>query len=227
MFAAGDAPAPRAAPGRAPPAPPRPRPGRPAASSAARSVASKRAVSSQDGLVAAARRTSRVDRRRRRPRAPTRAAQRADRARPSRRRRSHSKRRDPHRAARLPQLRGQLVDLGGAQLVGDPVGDEAGGALDDLLAHLEVVLLQGAAGGDEVDDPVAEADQRRQLDRALDLDHLDLAAGLLEVALGDPRVLGRDPHHPEAALGLARGASSPRRPARTIRQRPKPRSSSS
>ncbi len=96
-----------------------------------------------------------------------------------------------------------------AQLVGDPVGDEARRALDDLLAHLEVVLLQGAAGGDEVDDAVGEADQRRQLDRALDLDHLDLAAGRLEVALGDARVLGRDPHHPEAPLGLAQALVAP------------------
>ena len=71
---------------------------------------------------------------------------------------------------------GQLVDLGGAQLVGDAVGDEAGGALDDLLAHLEVVLLQRAAGRDQVDDAVGEADQRRQLDRALDLDRLHLAS---------------------------------------------------
>ena len=63
--------------------------------------------------------------------------------------------------------------------------------------------LPGCAGGDEVDDAVAEADQRRQLDRALDLDHLDLAAGLLEVALGDARVLGRDPHHPQPPLRLA------------------------
>ena len=86
--------------------------------------------------------------------------------------------------------------------MGDAVGDEAGGALEDLLAHLEVVLFQGAAGGDQVDDAVGEADQRRQLDRALDLDHFDLAAGPLEVALGDARVLGRDPHHPQAPLGL-------------------------
>src|SRR6476620_9593937 len=87
--------------------------------------------------------------------------------------------RGPSSRARLPQLRGQLVDLGGAQFVGDPVGDEAGGALDDLLAHLEFVLFQGAAGGDEVDDAVGEAAQRRQLDRPLDFDHFDLAAGRL------------------------------------------------
>ncbi len=84
--------------------------------------------------------------------------------------------------------------------MGDPVGDEARRADDDLLPHLEFVLLQGAAGGDEVDDAVGEADQRRQLDRALDLDHLDLAAGGLEVALGHARVLGRDPHQAQAPL---------------------------
>ena len=198
-------PAPRAAPASsAASAALRPAPGRPAADSSGDSVASKRSVSSQHAP-------------RRRARARPRCSIGADvdaAHRPRRPRREPSSAIDlraplpleaprPHRAARLAQPRGQLVDLGGAQLVGDPVGDEAGGALDDLLAHLEVVLLQGAAGGDQVDDAVAEADQRRQLDRALDLDHLDLAAGALEVALGDARVLGRDPHHPEAALGLA------------------------
>src|SRR5690349_5794168 len=77
----------------------------------------------------------------------------------------------------LAQFRGETVDLPRPQLVGNAVGDEASGALEDLLAHLEVVLFQGAAGGDEVDDAVGEADQRRQLDRALDLDHFHLATG--------------------------------------------------
>jgi hypothetical protein len=82
-------------------------------------------------------------------------------------------------------------------------------ALDDLLAHLEVVLVQGATGRDQIDDPSAEPDQRRQLDRSLHLDHLDLAPGLLEVALGDPRVLAGDPHHPQPPLRLAEAARRP------------------
>ena len=52
---------------------------------------------------------------------------------------------------------------------------------DDLLAHHEVVLAQRGAGGGEVDDRLHDAGQRGELDRALDLDDLRLAAGLLEV----------------------------------------------
>src|SRR5690606_16057876 len=48
----------------------------------------------------------------------------------------------PSSPARLAQARGERVDLRRAQLVGDAVGDEAGAALDDLLAHLQPVLLQ-------------------------------------------------------------------------------------
>ena len=53
---------------------------------------------------------------------------------------------------------------------------------DDLLADDEAVLAQRRAGRGEVDDRLDQAGQRRELDRALDLDDLGLAAGLLEVA---------------------------------------------
>ena len=110
---------------------------------------------------------------------------------------------DPHWRRRLPQPLGQRVHLAGAQLVGHAVGDQAGRAAGDLLAHLELVLGQRPPGVDEVHDPVGEPDDRRQLDRPLDLDHLGLATRLLEVALRRARVLGRDPHRAQAALRLA------------------------
>ena len=75
---------------------------------------------------------------------------------------------------------------------------------DDLLAHHEAVLAQRRAGRREVDDPLDQPGQRRQLDRALDLDDLRLAARALEVAPRDPRVLGRDAHHAEPAQRLRR-----------------------
>src|SRR5262245_32975639 len=101
------------------------------------------------------------------------------------------------------QVLDEVVDLFGAELVRDAVDDQARRALGDLLADLETVLLEGAAGRDEVDDAVGEPDQRGQLDRALDLDHLGLAPRPVEVRLGDARVLGRNPHRPEPAFGLA------------------------
>src|SRR5262249_34886320 len=73
-----------------------------------------------------------------------------------------------------------LVDRARLELVRDRVGDEARGRLGDLLAHHEAVLLQRRACRGEVDDRLDEAGQRRELDRALDLDDLGLAAGVLQ-----------------------------------------------
>src|SRR4051812_20666684 len=99
----------------------------------------------------------------------------------------------------------QRVDRAGLELVGDRVGDQPGGRGRDLLADDQAVLAQRGAGGGEVDDPLDEAGQRRQLDRALDLDDLGLAARALEVAGGDLRVLGGDAHDAEAAQRLRGG----------------------
>ncbi len=90
------------------------------------------------------------------------------------------------------------------QLVGDRVGDQPRRAARDLLADHEPVLAQRRPGRGQVDDPLRQAGQRRQLDRALDLDDLRLAAGVEEVARRDPRVLGRDPDHPEPPQRLGR-----------------------
>ena len=105
----------------------------------------------------------------------------------------------PHRAA--PAARRSPAAL---QLVRDRVGDQPGGAVRDLLPDDEPVLPQRGPGRGEVDDPLDEPGQRRQLDRALDLDDLRLTAGVEEVARRDPRVLGRDPDHPEAPERLGR-----------------------
>src|SRR5215213_6740757 len=110
---------------------------------------------------------------------------------------------------RLPQPRHDVVDLGRPQLVGHGIGDQARGRGEDLLAHDQAVLAQRRSGGGQVDDPLGEAGERRELDRALDLDDLRLAAGALEVARGDAGVLRRDPHHPEATQRL-RGTVLPR-----------------
>ena len=121
----------------------------------------------------------------------------------------------------LPQARDDVVDLGGAQLVRDRVGDQARGRGEDLLAHDEAVLAQRRAGRGEVDDPLGQAGERRELDGALDLDDLDLAAGALEVARRDPRVLGRDPHHAEPAQRLV-GPVLPRDGGHDHHARPEP-----
>src|SRR4051794_21372147 len=85
---------------------------------------------------------------------------------------------------RIADPREQLVDLGGLELVRDRVGDQASGRGPQLLAHDQAVLAQRGAGRGQVDDPLHQPGEGRQLDRALDLHDLRLAPGALEVAGG-------------------------------------------
>src|SRR4051794_1608992 len=110
---------------------------------------------------------------------------------------------------RIADPREQLVDLGGLELVGDRVRDQPRGRGPDLLADDEPVLLQRRPRRGQVDDALDQPGQRRELDRALDLDDLGLAARALEVGGGDPRVLRRHAHAPQAPQRL-RGRVLPR-----------------
>ena len=154
---------------------------------------------------AAPRRRPRARRRRSRAprRPPTRPAARTPRAHlgraaPAARRRTRA----AHAGATDP--RHDVVDRRRLELVRDRVGDQPRGRGRDLLADHEPVLAQRRAGRGEVDDPVHEPGQRRELDRALDLDDLRLAAGALEVGGRDPRVLRRHAHHAEPPQRLGR-----------------------
>ena len=113
------------------------------------------------------------------------------------------------------------------ELVRDRVGDQPGGADDDLLADHEVVLAQRRARRRQVDDRLDHAGQRRELDRALDLD--DLAPGALSARGGAWRCAGTWSRRASPRAGAAPRAagSGPALEASTIVQRPKPRSSSS
>ena len=211
-----------------PPRAPRARPGRAPSSAAASSsgVDPQRAAAAEALLVARAARAS--------PPARTAATicahdvrdRRARRARPGAPRAASARgvgERCSYAVATDP--RHHVVDRGGLELVGDRVGDQPRGRGGDLLADHEPVLAQRRAGRGEVDDPVHEPGQRRQLDRALDLDDLGLAAGALEVGAGDPRVLRRDPHHAEppqrlggAVLARDGGEHHPARPEAEVEQ---------
>src|SRR5512146_2176172 len=88
-------------------------------------------------------------------------------------------------AARLSSLSGtgglaEAVDpaahLLGARLQRGAIDNEARGHVGDVLDLDEAVRLQGAAGLDEIDDLAAEADARRQLHRAIELDAFGLNA---------------------------------------------------
>jgi hypothetical protein len=86
--------------------------------------------------------------------------------------------------------------------VRDRVGDEARRRGRDLLAHHQAVLAQRGPGGREVDDRLHQPRERRELDGALDLDDLGLAAGVLQPARRQARVLRRHAHDPQAPQRL-------------------------
>src|SRR5512142_1717683 len=71
------------------------------------------------------------------------------------------------------------VELTCLQLVRDTVGDQPRRARSDLLADDEPVLAERRSRRGEVDDPLDEPGQRRELHRALHLDDLRLATRLL------------------------------------------------
>src|ERR1700730_9630377 len=79
------------------------------------------------------------------------------------------------------------------ELVRHRVCDQARRALGDLLAYYEAVLPQRAPGCRQVDDALDQPRQRRELDRALDLDDLGPATRVEEVPRGDAPVVGNDP----------------------------------
>ena len=65
------------------------------------------------------------------------------------------------------------------------------------------VGLERRAGRDEIDDAPAQAERRRQLHRAVELDAFRLDAARGEVPAGDLRVLGRDADMAPAARIVA------------------------
>ena len=103
--------------------------------------------------------------------------------------------RDAHCASPFTD-RGQGVDDGADRLAVELqrrlVDDQPGRDRHDLLDLGQRVRLQRVARGDEVDDRVGEAGERRQLHRAVELDQVDVHALVGEVIAGDARELGGD-----------------------------------
>src|SRR3546814_5737632 len=91
-----------------------------------------------------------------------------------------------------------------------PVHDEARGHPGDGLDLHQVVGLQGRAGGDQVDDAPAQAQARRQLHGAVQLDALRLHAARGEVPTCDAGILGGDADVAPTA-GIVALGEAPRR----------------
>src|SRR5690606_15892770 len=72
------------------------------------------------------------------------------------------------------------------------VDDKARGNRQHFLGDFEIVGLERAARGHEVDDGIGQADQRRQLHGAVELDQVDMHALGSEVFARSGDVLGRD-----------------------------------
>ncbi len=75
-----------------------------------------------------------------------------------------------------------------------PVRDEACGRLGNQIHFDKIVRLERTSGLDEIDDPVGQSHDRRQLNRAVQLDDFDRNPALVEKALGDPGIFRRDAH---------------------------------
>ncbi len=85
-----------------------------------------------------------------------------------------------------------------AQLVAGAVDDQPRRRARHLVHDHQAVLGQGAAGLHQVDDPVGEPQQGRQLDRPGDAHQLHLHAAPREEPAGALHVLGGHPRHPAA-----------------------------
>src|SRR5690606_1028038 len=94
-------------------------------------------------------------------------------------------------------------DLGAPQLVERAIRHQYAGDIANMLANHQIVLRQRGTRLDQVDDHVAQTDQRRELDRAAHVDDLYLHALLGEMLRGNTRELCRDAWH-------ARGLRGPR-----------------
>ena len=92
----------------------------------------------------------------------------------------------------------------GALAVGGRVGDEDRLRGEDVADLAQAVHHERRAGRDEVDDPLGQAEPRRDLDGARDRDDLDRDAALREEAAGGVRVGGRDAQAGEVLDGLVR-----------------------
>src|SRR5262245_29280784 len=87
----------------------------------------------------------------------------------------------------------QLGDARAAQLEAGRVDHQPARDRGDRVDLDQAVLAQGLAGLGDVDDPVAQAGQRAELDRPRQLDDLGGEAASAQVIAGQPRVLGGDP----------------------------------
>src|SRR5579883_852667 len=87
-----------------------------------------------------------------------------------------------------------IADLLRARLERGAVDDEARGDVGDMLDLDEPVGFQGRAGLDEIDDLPAQADARRELHGAVELDALRLHASCREMPARDLGIFGGDAH---------------------------------
>ena len=82
------------------------------------------------------------------------------------------------------------------ELVAYLITDEARTDRHDLRQHLEVVLPKCVARLDDIEDDIAEAQDRRDLDGAVQPDDIDVATDGLVVVARHMRKLRRDPERP-------------------------------
>ena len=80
------------------------------------------------------------------------------------------------------------------QLETGSIDDQPRRGLGDDFHFDKVMRLQRVAGFDQIHDPIGQTDERRQFNRSIQLDDFDRHSALIEIPLGDLRILGGDPN---------------------------------
>jgi hypothetical protein len=92
----------------------------------------------------------------------------------------------------MPEFAEQLGDGLMFQFETSPIDDEACRRSGDALDFDEAMGFERVACFNQVDDAIGQSDNRRQLNRAIELDDFDRHAALVEIALCNLRVFCGD-----------------------------------
>ena len=93
----------------------------------------------------------------------------------------------------MPESAEQLRDSLVFQFETSPIDDEACRRSGDALDFDEAMGFERVACFNQIDDAIGQSDNRRQFNRAIELDDFDRHAALIEIAFRNLRILGGDP----------------------------------
>src|SRR5262249_15784996 len=104
----------------------------------------------------------------------------------------------------ISQFGDQRAHFGAFQVKARAVDDQPRGGFGDHVNYFEAILPQRLPGFDQINDAVGQAQQRRQLDRTGQGDHLDRHAFGVKVIGGDARVFRPHSHRGQQVVIFAK-----------------------